>query len=211
MACYDVFLSHKSADKPAVEEIAHRLRKEGMTPWLDKWNLVPGEPWQPAIEEALAESKTCAVFIGAVAMGPWQHEEMRAAISQRVSDSHGRFRVIPVLLPGTQRPERSALPTFLKATTWVEFRHALDDEDTLRRLVCGIHGRAPGPDAAGAAFEGQCPYRGLRLFDVGDAPLFFGREALTEWLVNELRPAASGEPVNRFLAVVGDSGSGKSS
>ena len=38
---YHVFLSHNSADKPAVEELARRLVKEGIQPWLDKWNLDP--------------------------------------------------------------------------------------------------------------------------------------------------------------------------
>ena len=42
------------------------------------------------------------------------------------------------------------------------------------------------------------------------APFFFGREALTEWLVNEFRPAVTGQE-NRFLAILGASGSGKSS
>jgi TIR domain len=38
-----VFLSHSTADKPAVEELARRLRhKEGIQVWLDKWNLIPG-------------------------------------------------------------------------------------------------------------------------------------------------------------------------
>jgi hypothetical protein len=32
--------------------------------WLDKWHLIPGDPWEPAIEKALAESETCAVFVG---------------------------------------------------------------------------------------------------------------------------------------------------
>ena len=54
-ARYDVFLSHNSADKPAVEELARRLVKAGLQPWLDTWNLIPGEPWQEAIEEALRE------------------------------------------------------------------------------------------------------------------------------------------------------------
>src|SRR5207253_1736414 len=49
------------------------------------------------------------------------------------------------------------------------------------------------------------------VFDVGDAPFFFGREALIQWLLNEVRPATEGQPVNRFLAIVGASGSGKSS
>ena len=52
-ARFQVFLSHNSADEPAVEELAHRLRKEGVEPWLDKWHLIPGDPWQPALEDAL--------------------------------------------------------------------------------------------------------------------------------------------------------------
>jgi hypothetical protein len=39
---FHVFLSHASADKLAVEEIARRLQAEGIEPWLDKWNLIPG-------------------------------------------------------------------------------------------------------------------------------------------------------------------------
>jgi len=200
---FHVFLSHSSADKPAVEELALRLAKEGIQAWLDKWHLIPGDPWQPAIEKALAESETCAVFVGPSGLGPWQNEEMRAAIDQRVADSGRRFRVIPVLLPGAERAERSSLPTFLAATTWVEFRDALDDADAFHRLVCGIRGVEPGPGPGQAIFEGQCPYRGLRVFDVDDAAFFFGREALIQWLLNAVRPATEGQPVNRFLAIVG--------
>jgi aromatic ring-cleaving dioxygenase len=57
---FHVFLSHSSADKPAVEELARRLAKERIHAWLDKWHLIPGDPLQPAIEKALAESETCA-------------------------------------------------------------------------------------------------------------------------------------------------------
>ena len=208
---FHVFLSHSSADKPVVEELARRLAKEGIQAWLDKWNLIPGDPWQSAIEKALAASETCAVFVGPSGLGPWQNEEMRAAIDQRVRESARSFRVIPVLLPGAQRAERSSLPTFLGATTWAEFRDSLDDADAFHRLVCGIRGVEPGPGPGEAIYQGQCPYRGLRVFDVNDAAFFFGREALVEWLLNEVRPATEGQPVNRFLAILGASGSGKSS
>ena len=89
--------------------------------------------------------------------------------------------------------------------------NALDDADAFHRLVCGIRGVEPGPGPGQAIFEGQCPYRGLRVFDVDDAAFFFGREALIQWLLNAVRPATEGQPVNRFLAIVGASGSGKSS
>lgn len=52
------------------------------------------------------------------------------------------------------------------------------------------------------------PYKGLRAFQESDAALFFGREALIARLVNRLR---DGEDYYRFLAIVGPSGSGKSS
>ncbi|MEJ2577825.1 MAG: helix-turn-helix domain-containing protein [Kineosporiaceae bacterium] len=57
-----------------------------------------------------------------------------------------------------------------------------------------------GPDAS--------PYRGLESFRPEDADWFFGREALTATLVEELRHANAG---SGLVAVVGASGSGKSS
>ena len=77
---YDVFLSHNSADKPSVEELARRLVEEGIQPWLDTWNLIPGAPLQEALEAALDRCAACAVFIGPSGTSPWQNEEMRAAI-----------------------------------------------------------------------------------------------------------------------------------
>lgn len=204
---FDAFLSHRRADKPAVEELARRLKHDGIEPWLDKWNLVPGEPWQEAIEEALNRCATCVVFVGTGGLGPWHHEEMRNAIERRVTDP--TFRVIPVLLPGAERGDRSRLPGFLTRTTWVEFRKSLDDKDAFHRLKCGIRGIAPGQAPGEAIYEGRCPYKGLKHFDRDQAQFFFGREALTEWLLDAIRPR--GDDSNRFLAILGPSGSGKSS
>jgi tetratricopeptide (TPR) repeat protein len=209
MSKYDVFLSHSSADTPAVEELGRRLKQAGVEPWLDKWKLVPGVPWQKDVEQALDDSASCAVVIGPGGVGSWHNEEMRVAIGRRVREGHGRFRVIPVLLPGVERPERGKLPAFLTAVTWVEFRSTLDDPDAMHRLVCGIRGVEPDPREP--LYEGQCPYRGLEAFDEPHARFFFGREALTEWLLDALRPSPEPGRENRFLAVVGPSGSGKSS
>jgi WD40 repeat protein/class 3 adenylate cyclase len=58
--------------------------------------------------------------------------------------------------------------------------------------------------AVADTLETRNPYKGLRAFAEDDAEDFFGREALTEHLVERLAET-------RFLAVVGPSGSGKSS
>ena len=52
--------------------------------------------------------------------------------------------------------------------------------------------------------EGEPPYKGLASFQVADAPIFFGRDELIGDLINRLNKAS-------ILAVVGASGSGKSS
>ena len=75
-----------------------------------------------------------------------------------------------------------------------------EHEDVARDLAFR---RALDPALAGAV-ETRNPYKGLRAFAEDDAGDFFGREALTEHLVERLEQA-------RFLAVVGPSGSGKSS
>jgi hypothetical protein len=54
------------------------------------------------------------------------------------------------------------------------------------------------------AREEVCPYRGLEAFDEAHAEFFFGRAADTARVVEKLRD-------NRFLAVLGPSGRGKSS
>ena len=61
---------------------------------------------------------------------------------------------------------------------------------------------------------GEPPYKGLQYFDLNDADRFFGRELLIGTLVNHLREmlnATGDSAALRFLAVVGASGSGKSS
>src|SRR5215213_1787843 len=60
---------------------------------------------------------------------------------------------------------------------------------------------------------GLCPYKGLNYFDEADADLFVGREELTSSLVERVLTMSSSRMSNqlRFLAVVGASGSGKSS
>jgi WD40 repeat protein/DNA-binding SARP family transcriptional activator len=61
-----------------------------------------------------------------------------------------------------------------------------------------------GADAGTAPTTIRNPYKGLRAFGEADANDFFGREAMSRQLVDRLGEA-------RFIAVVGPSGSGKSS
>jgi hypothetical protein len=169
---------------------------------------VPGDPWQPELEKALLGCDCCLVFLGQDPLGPWQNEEMQVVINRRANDK--RFRVIPVLLPKVLRGKRGDVPAFLANATWVEFRHNLEEAAAFERLLCGIRGESPRRRRSAVA-SAECPYRGLRSFDIGDAEDFYGREALTGWLVADIRRMLQSDREPRFLAIVGPSGSGKSS
>ena len=134
---FDVFLCHNSADKPAVKRIAELLKQAGVLPWLDVWELPPGQPWQPLLEQQIDNIKAAAVFVGSAGLGPWQEQEMYGFLEEFVKR---KVPVIPVLL--SDAPAAPKLPIFLRAMTWVDFR--ADDPDPMEQLVWGITGRRPG-------------------------------------------------------------------
>jgi hypothetical protein len=87
------------------------------------------------------------------------------------------------------------------------FPDALALANALRQALVLEAGIAE-PVIAIAAAEAANPYKGLRPFYEADAADFFGREALIGRLLTRL---SEGDGMARFLAVVGPSGSGKSS
>lgn len=143
MADFDVFISHSSADKVAVRDIARRLKATGTSVWLDEEQLVAGQPWQQAIEEALQSVRSVIVFIGASGLGPWAESEVAYGIRRGIENPD--FRLIPVLGPGASAED---IPLFLKTRTYVDLRD-LDDEDQFYLLVTALRGKSPGPSKGG--------------------------------------------------------------
>lgn len=97
-------------------------------------------------------------------------------------------------------------------TVQARFIPALDLEDepqaAARLMDLAAHVRRED-----APVFGLCPYKGLNYFDETDADLFVGREGLTARLVERVLDLTGGQTPSetRFLAIVGSSGSGKSS
>jgi nucleotide-binding universal stress UspA family protein len=131
---FDVFLCHNWEDKPAVRELAERLRERGLRPWLDERELRPGFPWQPKLEDVIAEIPAAAVIVGS-RMGPWQNQEHAAFLRQFV---RRHCAVVPVLLPGADPQD---LPVFLDGLTYVDL--AATVPDPIDQLVWGITGEPP--------------------------------------------------------------------
>ena len=134
---FDVFLCHNSKDKPTVILLAKRLEAAGVKVWLDAWELRPGHPWQDALEEIIASTRSAAVLVGQDGIGPWENREMRALLNQFVRRG---LPVIPVLLPDC--PQQPELPLLLQEFTWVDCRKGKEEEG-FHRLVWGITGVKP--------------------------------------------------------------------
>jgi WD40 repeat protein len=198
---FDVFLSHNGADKPLVQRVAERLRQADIAPWLDAWQLTPGGHWQPELVAGLQASTACAVFIGSRGLGDWAREELAVAQDRAAKDNS--FRIFMVLLPGAPDVFDPSL-AFLRTRTWVDLRDGVVNPAGIQDLVCAIRGVARRPPSLPETGEEICPYRGLEVFDEAHAAFFFGREDDTARILEKLR-------TTRFLAVLGPSGSGKSS
>jgi hypothetical protein len=191
-----LFLSHSGEESSAAQAIAGDLRRAGLEVWLDTETLKPGDRWMEQIEAALGRADCFGVYIGPSGIRRWVDREVRAALQRHLTDPS--FRIIPILGPGAE-PE--ALPPFLAQHSWLDLRNGTEPEH-IRSLVAGILGGASIGPALIAVDE--APFRGLEPFDVEHAHLFFGRDGDIDALLHLLRRDA-------FLAVVGSSGSGKSS
>ena len=127
----------------------------------------------------------------------------RQALAQTLGDiPPGQFEQVAFalqmpnsVLPGPQTPQAERATALLK---WAEGNGpGLQD---VQAMVDAVLGRE------GPAAEGICPYKGLAYFDCNDADYqyFYGRAALTQTLLQKVEQG-------NFLAIVGASGSGKSS
>lgn len=202
MASTDVFLSYRSRDRPLVAEIAHRLREAHLTLWFDLESQTAGRQWMTEIGEAIEDAGAVAVCVGPDSLGGWEDEEVAVALRKAVDDPE--FRVFPVLLPGVEAPfDPNRLPHFLRTRTWVDLRAGLGDERAFQNLVNAVKG-VPFGSGSPEPSPGVCPYRGLQVFDAEHAGFFFGREGDVQRLLEKLKAAP-------FLAILGPSGSGKSS
>lgn len=131
---FDVFLSHNSKQKEVVGQLLRELKKLELVVWYDEEQLRPGVPWMQLLEEGINNSNSVAVLVGSDGLGPWENEEMHAALALAVKNKRP---VIPVLLPDCATEPK--LPMFLENRTWVDMRGGFTKK-TLQNLKWGVTG-----------------------------------------------------------------------
>lgn len=198
---FDAVILYPPGCADEVERIARRLEDEQkLHLWLDHWHTTPNDPPEEAFQSALTHSAALLVVVTPNTRYPWRNTRLRNSL-QRASGTW-RQRVVPILLSGARRPQQeSDLPPFLRRRQWLKLQHPpLDSLDEISRALRGLSPHKTTEKTQTAI----CPFRGLEVFREEDACFFFGREALVGRLQEHMQQ-------HNFLAVLGPSGTGKSS
>lgn len=204
-----LFISYAREDLDFVNRLRTDLASRHVPYWIDREGLPPGTPnWERAIRAAIRESSAVLWVVS-----PSAYESPYVDSELAVAELHHR-RIYPIWAAGDNwiacvplgkhgiqyadmRGER--YQTGLK-----ELLAALGKADSALAMPVEVVPKLP------TGREPRNPYKGLLAFKPEDAGDFFGRTELVNKLVARLQAQLSeGRP--RFLAVLGPSGSGKSS
>ncbi len=125
-----VFLCHSSNDKPTVRQLYHRLRSDGIDPWLDEENLLPGQDWQHEIPKAVRCNDVVVVCLshGAVTKSGYIQKEISYALDIADEQPEGTIFLIPVKL------EQCDIPDRLRRWHWVNLFEEYGYEKLMRAL-----------------------------------------------------------------------------
>ncbi len=195
---HSLFLSHSSQDNPRALQIKHRLEESGYDSiFLDfdeNQGIKPGADWEKTLYvNLLACDAVIALITPASIASRWCLVEI--AFARALNKP-----LIP-LADGIQHPHLAAIQHVALQP---------DLEAGLARLFGRLVEASLAPDDSFDVDPSRPPYPGLVAFEERDAGVFFGRSNEIKTLLASLRARAA-RPETRALAVIGPSGSGKSS
>jgi len=193
---FAVFLSHHHSDALWALRIRDVLQARGITVWLDRDRIRPGDLVIKALQDAIEQ---CQAFITLVSpdaiTSKWVQEEYSHAIGHR-----SPIRIIPCWLRGAEMPDMFA------NRVWVDFRDESKFEAAMHSLVLGLTGNGAGRLAADRE-PGEAAARPARLLlpPPHPKPELVGRDKVIQHMREVLlAPERSG-----LLALQGMPGAGK--
>jgi tetratricopeptide (TPR) repeat protein len=137
---YDVFISYSHHnDLIAVERIADILKRNQLAVWLDRWRLVPGERWKDSIKDAIRNSSTILLIVGA-SFPDSQHQELQFALHYQGQDY--QKRIVPILLPGS---DYKNLPSSLLRYQSLDLRDQKKEKQQITRLIASLSKSTEAP------------------------------------------------------------------
>jgi DNA-binding SARP family transcriptional activator/class 3 adenylate cyclase/ABC-type glycerol-3-phosphate transport system substrate-binding protein len=140
-------------------------------------------------------------------LGYYSPEQLRGEEVTPASDIYGLGMVVQDVVNGRNGDVRVA-DVITRATADDPESRYRDAGEVALALRDALDLAVPRSRSAAGKADERNPYKGLHAFSEADADDFFGRDALVDRLVERMAQQVDG---SRFLAVVGPSGSGKSS
>lgn len=128
------FLCHGSEDKPIVRELYSRLRQDGVNPWLDETDILPGQDWDMEIRGAVRNSDAILVCLSKSSVGKegYLQKEIKFALDIADEKPQGTIFIIPIKLNECDMPER------LRQWQWIRY----PDDDEYGKLIRALRQRA---------------------------------------------------------------------
>jgi hypothetical protein len=124
------FLSHSSADKQVVRQVAVALQSLGIETWFDEWQMRAGDSVVGRIQEGLASASSIVLFFSSRSLeSPWLKAELEAALHEQIL-TRKYDAIIPVMLDACE------LPILLRNYRQIEFgSDALRIAEEIRRTL----------------------------------------------------------------------------
>lgn len=189
---YDLFVSYAEADRPWVEGYLLDTLNQAGVRCHSEAAFALGMPRLLEFERAVQQSRRVLLVLSSayLAEGFTQFTDL---LAQSYGLETATWPVIPLILHPVKLPPRLAILTALDATDPDAWPRALE------RLLADLQRPFPAIPP-----RPPCPYLGMAPFGEADRDRFFGRDAEVSIILEQLR-------LYPFIAVIGPSGSGKSS
>jgi hypothetical protein len=158
-----VFISYAREDRDGALAVHRSLMENGLSPWIDVLDLLPGQDWEYEIDSAIRESN---VFLACISMKSvskrgFVQSELRKGLKVLETIPEGQLYLIPVRLDDCDVPQK------LGHLHWVDY-FATDGPAKLLsaiRLQLGVEGKSTsqglpnrGVTFANIAVDRSSPY-----------------------------------------------------
>jgi len=128
-----IFLAHASEDKKRVRKLYKRLKENGLEPWLDEENLMPGVKWDDKIKEAIKNSRFFMACLSknSVSKNGYIQKELRLALNELEQKASDVIYFIPALIDDVDLPNITVGTISLRDYQAVKI---FDDEGLLKLI-----------------------------------------------------------------------------
>lgn len=122
-----IFISYVREDWLTARRLYKEMQRRGHEPWIDKFDLMPGEKWKEAVGGAIRDSDLCVCLISMCSVNKkgFVQRELKVALEVMKEMPDGEIFIIPVRLDDC-RPRSSVLADLHWVDLFPDLREGLN-------------------------------------------------------------------------------------